>query len=482
MTFTQMTRFSLRLCLITILLLSVGTHDVSAKDNQDTYNYSYWGEAVPAPPAYLPTLLINSEQLETEPLKTPNDLYVSDDRYVYIADSGNNRIVILDDTFQFADTIEGFIYNQKEETFLNPQGVFVTKDNHIYIADTGNQRVVHLDEARDLVKIIEKPDSELLADNFSFRPQKVVADEAGRVFVMVEGVFDGFMEFSIDGYFTTFIGANRVQVDPLEYLWRRFATQEQRSQMVMFIPTEFTGLDIDDDGFLYATNADDSDDMIKKINARGDDILRREGLFNPVGDILYTTEKGPSRLSDITVAESGIYSVLDQRRGRIFTYNGDGHLMYVFGSTGNRLGQFQTPVAIEQYDDFFLVLDRDLGEITVFEVTNYGATLNHAVKQYDQGDEVGAFDSFKEVVKMNTNLEFAYTGIGKALLRQDDFKQAMYQFKQSLDQQNYSKAYLLYRNKTLREHFTTIMTVIILTIVIILGIKFYIKSKRKRVS
>ena len=39
---------------------------------------------------------------------------------------------------------------------------------------------------------------------------------------MAIGVFDGFMEFNADGTFTTFIGANRVHVDPIEYIWKLF--------------------------------------------------------------------------------------------------------------------------------------------------------------------------------------------------------------------------------------------------------------------
>src|SRR5699024_1744180 len=102
--------------------------------------------------------------------------------------------------------------NGSRDTFLNPEGVFVTTENHVFVADTGNQRVVHLDEDYNFVKTIEEPESEMLTSTFQFRPKKVAVDNAGRTFVMSEGVFDGFMEFSVDGHFTTFIGANRVQV------------------------------------------------------------------------------------------------------------------------------------------------------------------------------------------------------------------------------------------------------------------------------
>lgn len=455
---------------------------VQASAEQSSYNYSFWREAVPAPPAYLPTMIINGHELGIDALQTPSDIFVANNHEIYIADTGNNRIVILNDVFEYKDTIDSFQVDGAKQTFSSPEGVYVTNENHVYIADTGNSRVVHLDDKLDLVKVIDEPESEMLANNFSFRPKKVAVDDAGRTFVLSEGVFDGFMEFSVDGYFTTFIGANRVQVDAVDYLWRRFATREQRSQMVMFVPTEFTSLDLDEDGFIYATNIDHSDDVIKKINARGDDILRREGYFNPIGDIDYDRDQGPSRLIDIAVADHGIYSVLDSRRGRIFTYNNDGFLLYVFGELGNKVGEFHTPIAIERFDDFFLVLDQELGEITVFRSTAYGHTIDEAVRSYEQGDEDRAQALFEDIVNMNINLEFAYTGIGKALLRKDQFEDAMYNFEQSLDRRNYSKAYLLYRNAILRDNFSLVMGIIFSVVAAWIGFSVYRKRlKRKRV-
>jgi tetratricopeptide (TPR) repeat protein len=269
------------------------------------------------------------------------------------------------------------------------------------------------------------------------------------------------MEFNASGDFSAFIGANRVRVDPAELLWKRLSTRAQRSQMVQFTPTEFTNLDINDEGFIYATNGDRFGDTIKKLNAQGNDILRRTGYISPRGDIA-TSQTDASRLIDIDVADSEIYSVLDSRHGRIFTYNGDGYLMYVFGGLGNRLGEFNAPSAIERVGDQFLVLDKALGEITIFETTEYGRTLNEAVRSYYRGDEEAAFALFQKSINMNANLEFAYAGIGKALLRQGKYAEAMKYFKQSKDQPNYSKAFLLYRKEVLRKYFPSIMTGIVL--------------------
>ncbi|WP_228275726.1 hypothetical protein [Gracilibacillus oryzae] len=455
---------------------------ISANAHVDvpSYNYSFWGDSIAAPDAFKAATLIQGDDLKFGAFKEPNDLFVTEDKTIYVMDSGNNRVVIMDKEFKALDAIDSFENENKTETFSNPQGIYVTEDKHIFIADTGNNRVVHLDQHYHLVGIIEKPESELLKEDYVFQPIRVVVDNADRVYVMAAGVFDGFMEFNVNGEFNTFIGANRVQIDPIELLWKRLSTQAQRSQMMMFIPTEFTNLDINSEGFIYATNGDDSSDKIKKLNARGTDILRREGYYSPIGDIRYPHDVGPSRLIDIDVTDSEVYSVLDSKQGRIFTYNGDGHLMYVFGGLGNQIGLFHTPVAIERVDDSFLVLDKTVGEITVFRETDYGHTINEANRSYYQGDEEKAFQLYKKAIELNANLEFAYTGIGKALLRQGDYKGAMENFKQSLDQKNYSKAFLLYRKELLRDYFPALMTIILVSAIGMIGFRTYRKMRKRK--
>ncbi|MEV5030321.1 hypothetical protein [Paenibacillus sp. LPE1-1-1.1] len=478
----QKGRAHLLIALCCLLGVSMGGALVQAEDGAAaSYNYSFWGDTVASPAAYQATTLLSGLGLGVGPFKDPSDFYVTPDKQIYVLDSGNNRIVILDETFKPAATIDSFERDGQADNFQNPQGLFVTDQKHVLVADTGHNRIVHLDSDFKLVKVIEAPESELLQANFQFQPVRVIMDKAQRTYVMATGVFDGFMEFNADGAFTSFIGANRVYVDPVEYFWKRMSTKAQRSQMVMFTPTEFTNLDMDNEGFIYATNGDLWGDNIKKLNAQGNDILRRTGYYNPQGDIRYSSDIGPSRLVDIDVADSEMYSVLDAKRGRVFTYSGDGHFMYVFGGMGNQLGEFNTPVAIERVGDDFLVLDKALGEITVFQTTEYGRTLNEAVRSYYRGEEEKAFQLFNQTINMNANLEFAYAGIGKSLLRQGDYEEAMKHFKRSMDQKNYSKAFLLFRKQVMREHFTAIMTVIVLLAAGALAARKYRKtSGRKR--
>ena len=164
-------------------------------------------------------------------LLEPRDLFVTSDRLIYVLDSGNRRIVVLDEHLQLLRTIQDFTNEGKNRiSLLIPQGIFVTDDKQIYVADTGNNRIVHLDDTGNVVKIIDNPQSELLLSTLCSQPAKVVVDHAGRVYTLLIGVFDGFMEFNSDGTFSSFYGANRVQVDPIEYVWKLLSTEEQRSR------------------------------------------------------------------------------------------------------------------------------------------------------------------------------------------------------------------------------------------------------------
>ena len=63
-------------------------------------------------------------------------------------------------------------------------------------------------------------------------------------------------------------------------------------------------------------------------------------------------------LVDITVHEYGVYSVLDSNRGRVFSYDSNGNLLYVFGYRGTDYGQVMQAVALDTLDDTMLILMR----------------------------------------------------------------------------------------------------------------------------
>ncbi len=470
-----------------ILMTSVSVPISKAKEPYVGYNYSFWGDPIPSPLAYVADRIVTGEQLGIGSFNGPQDIFVSADQHVYVLDSGNGRIVVLNSQLQLINLFEGFQRDGKQETFNKPQGLFVTTEGNMYVADTENQRLIELDANGQFVRDIVAPHADVLGDAFQFFPKKIALDKAKRIYVASRGVFDGIIQFDASGQFQTFLGANRVSFNPIDYFWKSIATKAQRAQMEQFVPIEYNNLDLDDTGFIYATSTgEESRTPIKRLNPSGEDILRREGYYPPIGDLWYMEIGpiiGPSRFIDVNVTDSGMYSALDNKRGRVFTYDEDGNLLYIFGVLGNQEGTFKDPIALEQLDDRKLLLDAGLNQITVFSPTQYGSLINEAVRYHYIGDEIRSAEHWREVVELDSNFDVAYIGIGKALLRQGEEREAAEYFKLGLSREYYSKAFQRYRQATLERNFGNIILVLILCVAVLIALSKVLKYRiRKKLA
>lgn len=450
----------------------------------DTYNYDYWDWIVFTPSAYVPDTNISGLKLGIGEFMNPQDICVSEDKKVYIADTGKNRIVVLNENMdEVVNVFEGFNNDGVEDTFNAPSGLYITSNNELYIADTNNKRVVVLDDSGKLIYIISNPTSEILDEGFIFNPLKVSVDYANRVYVVAKNMFQGVMAFDDKGNFTGFSGTLKVQITMRDKLWRKLSTKAQRSKQVLFIPTEFTGIDVDKEGFLYATNIDNMGmQAVRRLNPKGEDVIRKGDKKNLGGDVqqgIYGTYAGPSYISDVVVREKGIYSLMDTRRGRVFTYDHEGNLLYVFGGLGSQAGTFKIPVAIEAMGDKILVLDSQRAEILTFVETKYGNLINDGVGLRYDGDEVLAVEKWREVLKLNSNFELANVGIGKAYLTAGDNKNAMKYLKLGMSKTYYSIALKRYRNGILKDNLGYILTGLVVVIGVYQGVKFAKKLGRR---
>ena len=452
------------------------------------YNYDYWGNVVYTPAAYVPSgsvsgqaLTLNGQSIGV--FKSPQDLCVGDDGLVYVADTGNNRIVILDEAMsQVIRIIDSFLLDGAEQHFKSPYGVAVTTKNELYIADSDNHRIVALNEDGSLLKIIENPQAEVLEDGFVFTPLKVSVDYADRVYCIAKNMFEGIMVFESAGNFTGFFGTISVELSLWEKFWKKFSTKEQRSKQQLYIATEFTGIDVDDEGFVYASNVDSNGKQaVRRLNPRGQDVIQMGSNENLGGDLDISASSssysGASQIRDVVYRGHGIYSLLDTRRGRIFTYDHEGNLLYIFGCLGTQTGTFTTPVAIEQSGDELLVLDAARGLIHRFQVTEYGSLINQAVALRHDGDETQAVALWERVLELDENNELANTGIGKAYLSAGENRLAMTYLKRGMNRAYYSVAFKRWRNEILKENLSLILTV---CLVLIFGSVILVKIIRKR--
>ena len=379
----------------------------------------------------------------------------------------------------------------KEDSLKSPKDMFYTADGELYVADTDNNRIIHFDKEMNVVKCIYRPEDSTVSQDLTFQPINLVVDQANRIFTNVKNVNSGFMEFDSEGSFIGYVGASEVTVNPLQYLWKMVASEAQISQMINFVPTEYSNISLDSEGFLYATINNFSESSVnslkavRRLNAKGADILVRNGDHEPVGDIKYNTEggqiKGASKFIDVVALENDTYITLDNTRGRLFAYDFQGNLLYAFGGRGYKQGFFMNAVSIEALDDSILVLDTQLGTITQFTLTEYGRYIDKALSYYKIGDYDTSSDQWREVLKLNGNYDLAYLGIGRALLRQKKYKEAMDYFETKSYRSYYSKAFKLYRKDCIEDNI--IYVVIILGVLVVIGMsKGRIKKIREEVK
>jgi len=446
-----------------------------------SYTYDFYGNPVPAAQAYIAQSIIDGSALGTSPLREPRDIAVSTTGEVFIADTGNHRILKLDQSLELSQVIDGFVKDGVKQNFSSPIALYVTEQERLYIADRDNSRLVELTTFGDFVRIIGSPQTDLrgaLPENFNYRPFQVAVDQGGRIYVLADGIYEGLLEFDVDGNFRGFLGAPLVRPTILERFWAQIATQEQRGQMALFLPTEYSTVDLDERGFLYVAE----NNQIRRLNPSGTDVIRKNGFFHPIGDVptareyRITDDVRSSAFIDIVARSNGLYSVLDRQRGRVFTYESDGHLLYVFGGLGNTTASLRVPVALDVLDDTILIVDRGANRVVVYEPTAYARLIHAAIGEYQGGNYEQSAELWGEVLQYNLNYDMAYTGIGTALLRQEHFAEAMANFRLGNNREQYSKAFGLYRGEVMAQNFGKVMS----GIFIILGVAFiWVKLRPK---
>ncbi|MGN0419149.1 MAG: hypothetical protein ACI4E4_01725 [Acetatifactor sp.] len=449
-----------------------------AKDRSYTYNYDFWEDVQDSPDFYTVGEVYTSKDfgLETR-LKAPQGLFVRDN-FVYICDTGNNRIIKLEkegkDKFDVVQIIDEF-YGIENNTFSGPTDVAVNEEGEYFIADKGNSRVVKLDKDLNFMLEFVKPDDSTLDEEIVFQPNKLAIDTAGRVYCISTGINKGLIKYENDGTFSGFVGATRVSFDWTDYIQKKLATQAQREKMVSFVPTEYDNIYMDSEGFVYACAGSldedalrsESADALRRLNLMGNDILVRNGDFPIYGD-LYWGEgggiKGPSYFADVTALDNKVAICLDKNRGRIFGYDDQGKMMFAFGGNGGIAGYFRqnAAVAIEHIDNELLVLDQLDCSITVFRTTEFGETVYKAMKLFDDGEYDASGEAWTKAMQINGNYDLAYIGIGRSLLRQEKYREAMDYFELKYDEDNYSKAFKQYRKQWVEDHIGVIVVVLVL--------------------
>lgn len=475
-------KISVIICVTSILLMlpvSGAFHESDTSGGYIPYTYDFDGKAVSAAVSYTAGTRYTEKEIGCTPFKDPLDIeYNSENDKIYIADTGNGRILVCNRDFTlFAETTT-YVSEGKTVSFLQPRSVSVA-GGKLYIADADSARLVVLDALTlQTLQVIERPAVALLDPDYKFEPTKVAVDGAGRIYVIAKGINYGLMQLDTDGSFLRFVGAPYVVPDMLQLFYQMFMTESQIRQQVRFIPTEYNSIDIDSEGFLYVTsqtvNLKSMQRSIAKLNSKGENVLQSDGKKYPIGDGEYADGENNKIIPmfvDITSNDQGTYYALDAATCRIFAYTHEGKLIGQFGAQGYLNGMLSNPAALMLIDDTVYVLDHKLQAIQSFEPTEYFQLLTRAFQLQREGHYSDAKAAWTRVLALNANYDSAYISLAKIHVLEENYHAAMGSLKLLGEKETYSVAYEWVRNEWIRSNFMILFPIILLVLVLIpLGI------------
>ena len=505
-----MKKFTTIICVVftLIMIASCAVLPASASSAYQTYTYSIDGYALYSPDAYTAEQTIDAAYMGLDlNLDNPGDMICDDQQNVYIADTANNRIVVLDRYYKLKFIISTFRNGQGVmDSLSGPQGVFVSS-KYIWVCDTNANRIVVFNRDGSFNRVIEEPESPLFDDNSVYKPVAIAVDKYERLYVVSSTTYQGIIVMTSDGAFTGFIGAQAVTISAWEIIWRRFQTDEQRENSESYVATEYNNIALNGD-FIYVTTStidegsvagsirgkskDGKYAPVKLLNQAGTEIMRRNGFYPPSGEIDYSTKStdasknvptGVSRLIDVASGPEQTWSIIDEKRSRIYTYDFDGNLLFAFGDQGaNLLGNISSIEAICYQGDTMLILDKDKKSITVFERTEYGDVLLDAIAAENRQDYTTAINLWTDVLKRNSNFDAAYIGIGQAMYRNGEFEESLEYFEAAYDTLNWSTSYKDIRKEFMSDYFLFLLIGILALIVVLVLVSKYITKVNKRIK
>lgn len=523
-------RIAVRVAAAVMAAATLCTSVAFADEPYEGYNYDWWGEPVPSQNGYIVDKVVTGDDIGVGALSEPSDMFFSENEELYIADTAykgtldasmKGRIVITDKNFNLINAVEyldfsgelgqAFIkkvddmkqyasisdadYKKVTNIYFNgPKGVFVDDDDMVYVADESNDRVVAFYPKKDangigygeVQYVYTRPEADVYDASTTFNPSKVLVDAAKNVYVCIKSISKGAVVFAKDGTFNGYFGANRVEQTAevlMNAVWKVIFTREQIKRMRRNVPVEIANFDIDDDNFIYTVTESKSvdTDILKKLNSAGTNIFTNLGYSDyTFGDYLTKYYRGTtysSQITDVDIGINGTINLLELNTGRVFQYDNECNLLFIFGGIGQQKGTFTIVNAVESLGTNVYVLDGRKCSITVFKQTEFGDLVHEAITLFNKGKYEEAREPWNEVLRRDSNYWLAYIGLGNAYLNEGDYESAMDYFYYN-SRTGYNDAFKGWRMDFIRDNFTLI-AVILLGLLAIIYVISTVRTKQK---
>ena len=447
--------------LLSVILCAVAVLPVGAAEGTGkAYTYNHKSAAVEIPDPYCVEQVLYGAAVG---FSAPAD-FVHKDNKTYILNSSGTPVTVLDDKLNVIGNIS-LSKDGKPYELGKGESIWIDNNGTMLFADSGKKIIVRTNSDGEVIAEYKGPDT-AAAEGTDFLPYKVLTDYLGRIYVLSQGEYRGIIQMTENGEFMSYFGSKSITASAsvlLDMVWRRFMSEEQIANSARYLPTEYSNMTIDKNGFLFVSSGSSSsvEEYIVKLNSNGSNVLEgsKFGDFN-LGK--YGTTYYKTSLNAITVDSDGFITVADKTWNRLMQYSSEGELLYIFGGQGEQAGTFKENDRILSIGDKLLVADATNNTITVLKPTEFGKKLREGYILYEKGLFEESIKPFEEILDMAGNYEAAYVGIGKALQLKGDYKGAMEYFKKGYSKSDYSAAYGRYRSQMMRKYFPITMTAIII--------------------
>ncbi|CAK4851656.1 unnamed protein product [Aphanomyces euteiches] len=383
-------------------------------------------------------------------LNEPVDLQIGADDKVYVADKGDNAIVVLSNNGELLQKIGD---KDGSGQLSAPEGLFVTPEGIVYVADSGNQRIAVFNKDGRFVREYKKPKISFLAKEH-FVPIKLVVDRRGVMYIALNSSYQGLLRMDEAGEFMGYFGANKAQQTVLNWLKKLILNKDQLSKELASLPRPITNIALDYDGFIYtATATGFGPGAIRKLNAGGVDAFKNKQLEHGGGIV------------DVAIDENGFLYNIDNESKKINIYDRFGAALFAFGSMDNETQQygvlgFPTSIGV---DSKFAVWVSDSRTKTVHKYvrTEFGVDVMNAITLYMDGKYEESKPFWEKVYARNDMYNGTFEGLGKAYLHENNNHEALTFLKAAFDTKGYSKAYWQIRLDWLQSHFIGLVGVLL---------------------
>lgn len=454
-------------------------------------------------PVYEYQTTINSDVLGISALKEPNDVSTDTKGNVYITDTANGRVIVLNPDLTKKSVLQNLKYGEETLDFTGALGAYAHTDGKLYIADTQNGRVIVCDATGKVYDLLTLPDADVIPSDFQFMPKRIAIDSKGYKYVVSEGSYYGAILYGPDGEFVSFYGSNTVTStlgDIFDKVWEVFfASETLQAEKVKTLPFQFTDIAVDGDDFIYtatgATNIYKADPgQLKKLSPGGVNVLKDKNKTEVTSsDSLQfsdafksvrasSSENRVTSLASMTLDENGFMYTADTTYGRVYIYDQNCNPIAVFGGGTGIASQKGMSGAVSSLaigkDGAVILCDRINGALQIYKRTDYGRLLLDAQAKTVVGAYAEAQPKWEEILRLDRNCQLAYRGLAKAYLVAEEYDKALEYAKIGIDQDTYASAFEYVRGDYLAKNFTWLFLIAVV-VVGAFAAMLYVTSKRE---